>query len=131
VIEAAAAREYRSGVLSDFEFRAADAARALKEETMAETQRSGKPTTDHAEIRRWAEANGGRPARVKGTGDGNDVGMIRIDFPGYSGEQSLEPITWEEWFEKFDEKGLALIYRDQDRFNKLVSRECADERKAA
>jgi hypothetical protein len=72
-----------------------------------------------------------RPARVKGTGDSHDVGMIRIDFPGYRGEQSLEPITWEEWFEKFDERGLALIYRDQDRFNKLVSRETADERKAA
>jgi len=57
--------------------------------------------------------------------------MIRIDFPGYSGQQSLEPITWEEWFEKFDEKKLALIYRDQDRFNKLVSRETAEERRAA
>jgi len=98
---------------------------------VAETERSGKPTTDHEEIRRWAEQHGGHPARVKGTGSDHDTGMIRIDFPGYSGKQSLEPITWEEWFEKFEEKKLALLYRDQDRFNKLVSRETAGERKAA
>jgi hypothetical protein len=98
---------------------------------MAETERSGHPTTDHEEIRRWAEKHGGQPARVKGTGDGDDVGMIRIDFPGYSGEGKLEPISWEEWFEKFEEKKLALVYREQDRFNKLVSRETAEERRAA
>jgi hypothetical protein len=98
---------------------------------MAETERSGQPTTDHEAIRRWAEKHGGKPARVKGTGDEEDAGLLRIDFPGYSGEGKLEPISWEEWFEKFDEKKLALIYREQDRFNKIVSRETAEERKAA
>jgi hypothetical protein len=57
--------------------------------------------------------------------------MIRLDFPGYSGEQSLEPIEWEEWLEKFDENGLALLVQDQtaggeqSNFNKLVRRETA------
>jgi hypothetical protein len=23
--------------------------------------------------------------------------MIRLDFPGYSGETSLEPVEWDEW----------------------------------
>ena len=84
--------------------------------------------TKHEDIRRWAEARGGIPARVKRTGGEDDVGMIRIDFPGYSGEQSLEPISWEQWFEKFDEKELALVVErqppqgDKGRFNKLVSR---------
>jgi hypothetical protein len=84
--------------------------------------------TDHKEIRQWAEARGGFPACVKDTGGEDNVGMIRIDFPGYSGEQSLERITWEQWFEKFEEKELALVVEhqppkgDKARFNKLISR---------
>ena len=38
-----------------------------RELAMAET------TTDHATIRAWAEARDGKPARVKGTGDAEDV----------------------------------------------------------
>ena len=89
--------------------------------------------TDHEEIRRWAEERGGRPSCVKGTGGGGDVGMLRIDFPGYSGEQSLTEIGWDEWFDKFDERSLALIVQDttargqRSNFNKLVSRETAEE----
>jgi hypothetical protein len=59
-----------------------------------------KTTTDHDEIRRWAEARGGKPTAVKGTARGKrDPGMIRIDFPGYSGEGKLVPISWDKWFE--------------------------------
>ncbi|QBQ56463.1 hypothetical protein E3U44_05750 [Nitrosococcus wardiae] len=84
--------------------------------------------TDHEKIKKWAEERGGTPARVKGTGDTDDVGMIRIDFPGYSGEQSLEGISWEQWFDKFEERELALVIEkqspegDKSRFNKLISR---------
>ena len=70
-------------------------------------------TTDHETIRRWAEERKATPSCVRGTGDKNDVGMIRLDFPGYTGEGSLEEISWDEWFEKFDESGLALVYQDQ------------------
>ena len=96
-----------------------------------------KVTTDHEEIRRWAEARRGKPTKVKGTGRGRgDVGMIRIDFPGYSGEGKLEPISWDEWFDKFDESGLALILQEKtargqkSNFNKLVSRETIDARES-
>ena len=43
-------------------------------------------TTDHDEIRRWAEERGAKPSCVKGTGGKRDTGMIRLDFPGYSGD---------------------------------------------
>jgi hypothetical protein len=88
-----------------------------------------KTTTDHAEIKKWVESRGGRPATVKGTGDGDEAGLLRIDFPDYSGEGSLEEISWEEFFAKFDEKKLAFLYQDktgdgaESRFCKLVSRE--------
>lgn len=97
---------------------------------MPRSQKSARATTDHEFIRHWAEERHGQPSRVKGTGGGDDPGMIRIDFPGYSGRESLEPISWDEFFDKFEERDLALLYRDTrhedgelDRFNKLVSRD--------
>jgi hypothetical protein len=95
----------------------------------AKTSHTSHTTTNHDEIRRWAEERGATPSCVRGTGDKNDIGMIRLDFPGYSGEGKLEPISWEEWFEKFDESNLALVYQaetasgERSNFNKLISRE--------
>lgn len=93
--------------------------------------------TDHESIRRWAEEHGASPACVRGTGGGSDVGMLRLDFEGYSGADSLSQISWDDWFRKFDESHLALIVDDSGRtpnFNKLVSQDTArgkDQRKAS
>ena len=38
-----------------------------------------KTTTDHDTIRKWVEERGGRPAAVKGTGGGDDPGIVRVD----------------------------------------------------
>jgi hypothetical protein len=92
-----------------------------------------KTTRNHDEIRKWAEARGGKPSHVKRTGSKDDVGILRIDFPGYTGEGSLEPITWEQFFEKFDERNLALVYQEKtasgepSNFNKIVSAEGAHD----
>jgi hypothetical protein len=88
-----------------------------------------KTTTDHDEIRKWAEGRGGVPATVSGTKRRGEVGVIRIDFPN-GPEPSLEHISWDEWFDKFDENGLALVYQEKtegqlSRFNKIVRREAA------
>jgi hypothetical protein len=93
-----------------------------------------KTTVDHEEIRAWAEARGGKPAHVRRTGGKGDPGILRIDFPGYSGEGTLESISWDDWFEAFDENGLAFLYQEhtaageESRFNKLVSRETVEAR---
>ena len=81
-----------------------------------------RTTTDHKTIRDWAEARGGHPARVKGTGAADDAGLLRLDFG--APEESLEPITWEEFFDKFDQSDLALLYEDEPEnwFSKLVRR---------
>ncbi|RCK69447.1 hypothetical protein DT076_11240 [Desertihabitans brevis] len=70
-------------------------------------------TTDHDEIRRWVEEHDGKPATVKGTADGDDTGVLRIDFPGGTGEDALEHIEWDEWFATFDENGLAMRYQEE------------------
>ncbi len=90
-------------------------------------------TTNHDEIRQWVEARGGKPAAVKGTGDAEDPGLLRIDFPGVGREESLEEISWDEFFEKFEEKKLAFLYQEEtksgqeSRFFKFVSRDRANE----
>jgi hypothetical protein len=76
--------------------------------------------TDHDEIRRWAEDRGGRPAKVKGTD------ILRFDFA--EPEESLEPISWDEFFRTFEDRRLALLAQDKtadgqvSRFFKFVER---------
>jgi hypothetical protein len=88
-----------------------------------------RTTTDHEEIRRWVEEHGGKPARVRGTGSDGDPGVLRIDFPQGAGEDQLEHISWEEWFDAFEKNRLTLLYQEQkasgedSTFAKLVQRE--------
>jgi hypothetical protein len=90
--------------------------------------------TDHDEIRRWAEERGAQPACVRNTGSRNGVVILRLELPSSSSKQALEMIEWNEWFEKFEEQGLALIHQEtlangkKSNFSKLVSRETANAR---
>ncbi|HKB80023.1 MAG TPA: helix-hairpin-helix domain-containing protein [Thermoanaerobaculia bacterium] len=86
--------------------------------------RAAKTTTDHDEIRRWVESRGGYPADVKRTAGDGDPGVLRIDYPGFSGQRSLERISWDQFFEWFDRNNLAFLYQDtaRSRFSKLVDR---------
>ncbi len=94
-------------------------------------------TMDHERIREWVEERDGKPSTVRSTHSDDDAGLIRLDFPGYSGGDSLEEISWEEWFEKFDDSGLVLLFQEtlssggQSSFNKLISRETAEENDSA
>jgi hypothetical protein len=94
--------------------------------------REAKTTTDHRQIQKWVESRGGKPATVKRTARGDEPGVLRIDFPGYSGEESLEEISWNDFFEKFDESKLAFLYQDEtaggdeSRFCKFVARDTAE-----
>jgi hypothetical protein len=103
----------------------ADAKEGLMPTTVTGTSRK---TTDHEEIRKWVEARGGQPARVKTTGSSADPGLLRINFPGYGRRDTLEDISWEEFFDKFDSKKLAFLCQDtlkngeQSRFFKFVNR---------
>ena len=90
---------------------------------------TAKLTTDHATIRRWAEARKGKPARVHGTGDTDDTSLLRIDFPkSNEDENGLEELSWDEFFEKFDDQRLAFVYQERtaagarSRLNRFVSR---------
>src|SRR5688500_4818530 len=95
-----------------------------------------KVTTNHGEIQQWVEERGGTPARVKGTESRRDTGLLRIDYPGFSGEETLEAITWEEFFKAFDEHELAFLYQDKtkdgkvSRFSKFIDRNSEEAKKS-
>jgi hypothetical protein len=84
-------------------------------------------TKDHKTIRQWVEERGGFPATVAETKEGEDPGILRIDFPNYSGEDSLERISWEDFFQKFDKEDLWFLYQEEteqgetSRFCKFIS----------
>ena len=76
-------------------------------------------TTDHEEIRRWAEERGGVPTVAGG-------GVLRIDFvegrESGGREESLEEVDWEEWFRIFDESNVQFLHSPEkdSKFFKLV-----------
>ena len=62
-------------------------------------------------IRRWAEERCAKPATVPGTEHGDQLGVLRFNFPGFSGE-GLEEVDWDKWFETFDKRNLVFIYQE-------------------
>ena len=83
-----------------------------------------KRTENHDEIRRWAEARKAKPAMVEGTE------ILRFDFEetDESGDEALQEVSWEEFFEVFDDRDLEFLYQERtqggklSRFNKFVTR---------
>ena len=96
-----------------------------------------KVTTEHAQIQRWVIERGGHPARVKGTQNKQGPGILRIDYPGFSGEDTLEPISWQAFFDAFEENNLAFLYQEEtkdgseSRFSKLIDRNAAKDQSRA
>ncbi|ETK30540.1 hypothetical protein [Microbispora sp. ATCC PTA-5024] len=78
-----------------------------------EPEREGRSlvTTSHEVIEQWAEERKGTPATVEGTEHGDRPGVLRFDFPGYSGGK-LRHVSWDEWFETLDKRGLNFIYQE-------------------
>jgi hypothetical protein len=80
-------------------------------------------TTDHDTIRNWAEEREGHPAVIRTQEEG---GVLRIDFG--EPEDDFEEISWEEFFEIFEDARLCFLYQEEttdggpSRFNKFVER---------
>lgn len=87
---------------------------------------SSKTTTDHDTIREWIEARGGIPTIVRGTEDDDGEGILRVDFA--EPDEKLEQISWDEFFDTFERRGLAFLYQDltadgeESRFCKFINR---------
>jgi len=86
-----------------------------------------KTTINHEEIRRWVEARDGVPVSAKGVDeDGDEIALLRISFRD---DPALKRISWDEFFERFEDDDLAFLYQEQtadgkrSRFFKMVERD--------
>jgi hypothetical protein len=82
--------------------------------TQDRPERAGRSlvTTDHEVIRRWASARKAVPATVEGTEHDGHLGVLRLNFPGYSGDRLTE-VSWDDWFEAFDKRRLNFIFQEK------------------
>ena len=75
---------------------------------------------------------------MQGTGGKGDVGLLRLEFPGKPNakDDKLQEIEWDDFFERFEDNGLALVYQEEtaagetSNFNKLVKRTAGKTRTA-
>ncbi|HEX8924235.1 MAG TPA: hypothetical protein VF786_00510 [Terriglobales bacterium] len=87
-----------------------------------------KTTRDHDEIRKWAEKRGAVPAEVASTHRDGESGILRFEFPDAPNrnDSKLREISWEDFFEKFDENNLEMVFQEktadgaESNFNKLI-----------
>jgi hypothetical protein len=90
-------------------------------------QRGGTPkvTTDHEFIRDWVERRGGCPTALRRSGRAR-AATLQVEFPGrLRTEQLLSPISWDEFFDRFEQHKLAFVYQDTARgrlTSKLIDR---------
>ena len=76
-----------------------------------------KVTTDHEEIKSWAERSGGRPEVIDDPHAEADVVAPRIGFPHQPDDSQVSPrlvreVLWEEFFAHFEEQSLAFEFQE-------------------
>jgi hypothetical protein len=88
-----------------------------------------KITKDHKLIKEWVVARGGVPGRVTGEFSVTDEeGVLDIKFPEKT-EKNVIPITWDEFFKKFEQSNLAFLFEEdhgdglRSNFFKLIWRD--------
>ena len=97
---------------------------AVDRETKSATVAASFTTRDHDVIRSWAEARGGTPADVEGTGDDGGAGVLRIEFRDEA--DRLEDVGWDAFFATFDDSDVDFLYQERtsdgsvSRFHKFV-----------
>lgn len=90
-------------------------------------------TTDHTLLRSVIEEHGGYPAHVSESEGRGDHGLLRIGFREGNVDEDLKQISWDQFFDEFDEKGLVGVYAedgsgvDGDRPVVLRERNAVDE----
>lgn len=82
-----------------------------------------KTTTNHTEIKNWAQEHNGVPAVIKDTEEGSGAGVLRIHFDN-SDDSNFKQVSWSEFFDTFDKKDLAFLYQDEkdSTFHKFINK---------
>jgi hypothetical protein len=80
------------------------------------------PTTEHAEIRHWADKHKAVPTEILPQTLDHEPTTLRIMLPQMvQARQNVRVLTWEEFFTKFDLLGLSFVYDDNSGgYNELL-----------
>lgn len=70
-------------------------------------------TTNHDEIKHWAEDNAGIPVLLPEAQAEGNTSKIYIDFLENGRNNEMKRIEWDEFFERFDKGNYALEYEDK------------------
>ncbi|WP_263383552.1 hypothetical protein [Granulicella arctica] len=72
------------------------------------------PTTNHNEIRIWAESHQIVPTELLPHVLDHEPAELRMMLAGQAnGHPDIKVLTWEEFFLKFDSLGLTFVYDDE------------------
>ena len=82
---------------------------AAKAKAKPKADYHSKTTKDHDTIRQWAEERGGKPTVVEET----QILRFNFDEPGGNDDDKLKEVSWEEFFEIFDEADLSFLYTEE------------------
>ena len=69
-----------------------------------------EPTTDHTEIRHWAQKHNAVPVEVLPDHIDSEPATLRLVLTAQAKSPELKQISWDEFFIKFDELGLTFVY---------------------
>ena len=80
------------------------------------------PTSDHNEIERWADRNNFIPIeKLPSRVDGEPAELCLIRESEASRRKDVSLISWDDFFIRFDQHGLAFVYDDDSTgYNELL-----------
>ncbi len=82
------------------------------------------PTTNHQEIRLWAESRGAVAVEVLPTAVDCEPALIRLMLKAQGEDRHARILPWDEFFLKFDALDLTLVYDSEPTgYNELLQRE--------
>lgn len=88
-----------------------------------------KITSNRDKIKSWVEKRGGKPAILcEEQPLTENHGVLRILFPGDDIKENVKVVTWDQFFERFDQSHLGFMYDEEqsenlhNSFFKFVSR---------
>jgi hypothetical protein len=100
----------------------------MKEKLMGQLSvPAGGFTTDHEQIRCWIQHHRGAPARIPGpaASAGGGTMPLLVDFLGRRPGPDLEHISWQQWFDQFDDAHLVFHFPvDADSLAFQLRRRC-------
>jgi hypothetical protein len=80
------------------------------------------PTTDHDEIKHWAEKHRAVPAEILPPHLNHEPAVLRMMLPQIAADhKDIRVLAWDEFFAKFDLLGLSFVYaNDHSGYNEIL-----------